>query len=216
MLKSVTLLIICLACVRLNTEPVMQEDSPPQDKNQLIGICEGCEAVFEYGDQTLSSTVTLPDYEDEGQKIHISGTVFKPGGTEPAPGVILYAYHTDQEGEYPKTGKETGWARRHGYIRGWLKTDENGKYEIRTLRPGAYPAGNSPEHIHVIVLEPDGKYYWIEDFLFDNDPNVNDQRRERANPKGGPGFVLTLEGKGQIKKATRDIELGKNIPGYPK
>ena len=49
--------------------------------------------------------------------------------------VIIYIYHTDQHGIYPTTGNETGWGKRHGFIRSWAKTGKDGKYTFYTFRP---------------------------------------------------------------------------------
>ena len=86
------------------------------------GPCEGCEAIFEYGDKKLTAVDTLPDFHDPGPRIKITGTIYKPDGKTPAKDVILYIYHTNQKGIYATKGDEKGWARRHGYIRGWIKT----------------------------------------------------------------------------------------------
>ncbi|RYY68705.1 MAG: intradiol ring-cleavage dioxygenase, partial [Chitinophagaceae bacterium] len=98
------------------------------------GRCEGCEALHEspVALDHLPSFDTLPEFNDGGEKIHISGTVFKADGRTPAPGVVLYVYHTNAAGIYPTKGNETGWEKQHGYIRGWIKTDQNGAYGFYT------------------------------------------------------------------------------------
>ena len=70
---------------------------------------------------------TLPDFYEQGLKIKVTGTIKQNDGITPAEGVILYIYHTDQAGIYSTKGGETEWAKRHGYIRGRVKTDSNGK-----------------------------------------------------------------------------------------
>jgi len=77
------------------------------------GRCEGCEAIFEspIPFEKLDETDTLPDFNEPGPKIEISGIIYKPDGKTPAAGVILYVYHTDQNGIYAKKGDETGWAK---------------------------------------------------------------------------------------------------------
>ena len=72
----------------------------------------------------------------------------------------------------------------------------------------------NPVHIHPVILEPDGKYYYIEEFLFNGDPNLTRDRTGRPYPRGGDGFVLDLTRQNGILTAHRDIELGKNVPGY--
>lgn len=130
---------------------------------RLVGApCEGCEAVLEFGDRNLFSVDTLPEFNSEGVQIKVSGTVYELDGKTPAEGVILYVYQTNEEGVYPKKGDETGWAKRHGYIRNWIKTDEQGKYTFFTQKPMFY--GTAPAHIHLTILEPNGKYYYAQDF----------------------------------------------------
>jgi len=177
------------------------------------GSCEGCEAIYEYGNKTLSPTDTLPDFYEPGTKLNVRGTIYKKNGTTPAGGVILYIYHTDQGGIYPKKGGETGWAKRHGYLRGWIKTDDSGQYEFFTRRPGAYPGRNAPEHIHVTVKEPAVNEYYIEDFLFDDDSLLTENYQKNLPKRGGSGIVR-LTNKGDLLVMQRDIVLGWNIPDY--
>lgn len=198
-----------------------QQPSPPP---RLIGSCEGCEAVFEYKDarqsaSLLTNTDTLPDFADDGARegeaqLMITGTIFKSGGTSPAANVILYFYHTDQQGVYPTRGNEKGWGRRHGYLRGWVKTGPDGRYTFYTLKPGTYPSRSEPAHIHLTVLEPDGKYYWLDDFLFEGDPLLTAEKKRRITNRGGSNGIMNLRKEGSLLVGERDIELGKNVPIY--
>src|SRR5687767_1666285 len=108
------------------------------------GGCEGCEAIHEspIPFEQLNWTDTLPDFNEPGPKLEISGIIYKADGKTPAPGVVLYIYHTDQEGNYSTKGNETGWGKRHGYIRGWVKTNQQGQYRFYTLVPASYPNSN--------------------------------------------------------------------------
>ena len=168
---------------------------------------------FEYGNRELSPTDTLPGYERAEMKLKVTGTIFKAESTTPAAGVILHIYHTNQKGIYPTRGDEKGWARRHGYIRGWMKTGTDGKYTFYTLKPASYPSRTAPAHIHPIILEADGRYYWISEYLFDYDPLVTSEVRSQDRDRGGKGIVM-LRKEGELLIAKRDIVLGKNVPGY--
>ena len=186
-----------------------------EKKYRLVGgACEGCGAVFEFGKEELFPVDTLPDFNNEGEKIQITGTIYQSDGKIPAENVILYIYHTDQDGIYPTKGNEEGWAKRHGYIRGWIKTRSDGKYTFYTLKPGTYPSGSAPAHIHPVILEPDGKYYWIEEFLFNGDPLLSGNDANIKLPRGGDSYVLTLKENDNLFIGERDIILGKNVPGY--
>jgi protocatechuate 3,4-dioxygenase beta subunit len=182
---------------------------------QLVGgPCEGCEAIFEYGEKELTSVDTLPDFNEEGFKIKVTGTIYQNNGMTPAKDVILYIYHTDQNGIYATKGGETGWAKRHGYIRGWIKTDSNGKYTFYTLKPGIYPSRSSPAHIHPTILEPNGKYYWLGSYHFAGDSLLTQKELSPKLPRGGSSGLLILRKEGNLLVGERDIILGKNVPDY--
>lgn len=180
------------------------------------GPCEGCEAIYEtpVPFSSLNMVDTLPDFNEKGPKLEISGTVYKQDGKTPAGGVVLYIYHTNQQGRYPKKGGETGWRKRHGYIRGWVKTTAEGRYKFYTLKPGPYPGRNDPAHIHITVKEPDKSEYYMDDFVFDNDSLLTKDKRSVLQNRGGNG-IMQLQPKNNLFIATRNIILGKNIPDYP-
>ena len=178
------------------------------------GPCEGCEAVFEYGNKSLRAVDTLPGFMDGGTRIKLTGTIYQPDGKTPASDVILYIYHTDTSGVYPTRGNETGWDRRHGYIRGWIKTGKDGQYTFYTRRPGQYPNRGAPVHIHATVLESNGSYYYLHDYYFKDDPSLSQQEAAKTGVRGGDGRVLTLVEEGDLLVGRRDIVLGKNVPGY--
>ena len=186
-----------------------------ESKFRLVGgPCEGCEAVFEYGDRQLFSLDTLPDFNDDGPKLKLTGTIYQQDGKTPAKDIILYIYHTDQNGIYPTKGDETGWAKRHGYLRGWIKTDSDGEYTFYTLKPGIYPSRNAPAHIHPVILEPDGKYYWIDEYLFEGDPLITEDESSDIAPRGGNSGIISLKKEAGILVGERNIILGKNVPNY--
>jgi protocatechuate 3,4-dioxygenase beta subunit len=186
----------------------------PKKEREVGGGCEGCVAVLEYGKKKLSPVDTLPDFNEPGPKLVISGTIFHKDGKTPAKDVILYIYHTDQKGEYSTKGNETGWGKRHGYIRGWIRTNADGKYAFYTLRPAAYPGRENPEHIHPVIKEPGVKEYWIDEFLFDDDTILTVRERNSQQGRGGKGIVQTKKDKNGVQAANRDIILGLNVPGY--
>lgn len=187
-----------------------------QKELKVGGRCEGCEAIYESAVpfEQLNEIDTLPDFADPGPKIEISGTVYKRDGKTPAPGVVLYIYHTDQKGIYATKGDEKDWAKRHGYIRGWIKTNETGQYKFYTLVPASYPNSNNPKHIHPTIKEEGKSEYWIDEFLFADDPLLPEKEKTKANPVGGSGVLHPVMKDGMLR-ASRDIILGLNVRDYP-
>ncbi|MEO7801666.1 MAG: hypothetical protein ABIR81_06690 [Ginsengibacter sp.] len=194
-------------------QPIQNESQKFEQK--VGGACEGCEAVYEspIPFNKLKSDITLPDYNDAGPKLEVSGVVYKVDGKTPAGNVVVYVYHTDQKGIYAKKGDEKGWGKRHGYIRGWLKTNAKGEYCFRTLRPASYPNSTNPQHIHITIKEPGKNEYWIDEFEFADDP-LRNKEKVNSKPVGGNG-ILTIENENGIQKGKRNIILGLNVQDYP-
>lgn len=139
----------------------------------------------------LTNVVAIADSNEPGERLVISGTLYRADSTTPYPGVILYAYHTDNTGHYSKRGDERGAQKWHGHLHGWGKSDSNGRYEIRTIRPARYPDNTIPAHIHVAIREPNGSaQYYINDFVFADDSLVNKQYLNSiSGHPGGTGVV---------------------------
>ncbi|MFN7117445.1 MAG: intradiol ring-cleavage dioxygenase [Saprospiraceae bacterium] len=209
-MKMIMMLFSVMMCCSACTESPAQASKT--DK-KVGGSCEGCEAIYEYGKKKLSSVDTLPDFFDKGPKLKVTGTIYKKDGKTPAKDVILYIYHTDQTGVYPTKGGETGWARRHGYIRGWIKTGADGKYTFYTLRPASYPNSKNPQHIHPTIKEPGKSEYYIDEYQFADDPFLTPEQRKYCENRGGSGIKQTTQS-GDLQVFKRDIILGLNIPGY--
>lgn len=190
--------------------------SAQQELNsKLVGApCDGCEAIFEYGDRKLTPIDTLPDFNKTGVKIKVEGTIYQADGKTPAENVILYVHHTNTEGIYAPSDDAQGWGKKHGYNRGWIRTGKNGHYAIYTVKPAPYPNSSMAAHIHYEILEPNGKYYWLGSCHFEGDPHLTADKINPDSPRGGSSGLLSLEKEGNLWVGQRDIILGKNVPGY--
>jgi protocatechuate 3,4-dioxygenase beta subunit len=148
--------------------------------------------------------------------MQIDGTVFDSSGRA-VPGVIVYAYHTNAAGLYPHGARPRGEASyRHGRLRGWAITDENGRYRFLTVRPAGYPDTDLPQHVHMHVIEVGCCTYYIDDILFTDDPRLTPRMREQLTlGRGGSGVATPRKDTSGTWMVTRDIVLGANIPGYP-
>ncbi len=212
------IMIFSLVAFTACTQSTSQKKSASDAKSNVHigGSCEGCEAIYEspVAFENLSWIDTLPDFNEKGPKLEVSGTVYQADGKTPAKDVVIYIYHTDQTGRYSTKGNEKGWGKRHGYIRGWMKTNNEGKYKFYTLRPAPYPIFPDAAHIHPVIKEPGKNEYYIDAYLFDDDPLLSDKEKNRLEKRGGNGILKLKEITG-IWYAERNIYLGKNIPDYP-
>ena len=72
-----------------------------------------------------------------------------------------------------------------------------------------------PAHIHPAILEPNIEYpYYIDEFVFDDDPLLTEQKRNANENRCGSG-IFQLTRQGDIQVTIHDIILGKNIPDFP-
>lgn len=156
----------------------------------------------------LGSVMTIGNLHEPGDKLVISGTIYKADGTTPYANVLVYAYHTNSKGYYAKAGDETGVQKWHGHLHGWCKTDDKGYYEIRSIRPARYPGNAIPAHIHAAVREPQGSTYYISDFVFKDDSLVNDRYvKSITSSVGGAGIVNVVRSPNGTWTGQRDIIL---------
>lgn len=169
--------------------------------------CEGCEAIREGAPATMSSVARIASVDEPGDRLILTGTVRTADGRKPAAGVIVYVHHTNTAGRYPNRPTDTGWARRHGYLRGWVLTDSTGTYRFETIRPGSYPGRPDPAHIHFILKEPGRQEYWIEDVVFTDDTLVTPAYRGQQSGRGGSGIVTPRRDPNGVWIARRDITL---------
>ncbi len=163
--------------------------------------------TFEAPKNVSWRTVISPKPEP-GEKLIISGTVYLPDGKTPAKDVIIYIHHTNNKGIYPKRGNEKGNGKYHGYLRGWMKTNANGKYEFETIRPAPYNSQNpGPAHIHYNIEAPNYPEYWLTGLWFSDDPRIDKNKIERD---GGFSNITTLtKDKNNVLRGKRDILLQK-------
>lgn len=138
---------------------------------------------------------------EPGVRIVVSGRVFDANG-RPVPHVDIRAYHTDARGLYRADGSmysDTAPPR----LRGSLRTDENGAYDIETIRPAPYPSRTLPAHIHFELHPPNGpRDYAI--LYFADDPLLTREQRAKT-----PQAICRLAPVKGVLHCTRDFHLGK-------
>jgi protocatechuate 3,4-dioxygenase, beta subunit len=180
------------------------------------GGCDGCELMYIDLPKNINSTDTSAGWFEKGTKILITGKVFQIDGKTPAKDVTIYYWQTDNNGLYSFKSSQNKEAKRHGHLRGWVKTDQDGKYSIYTIRPAPYPNENIPAHIHTSIKESDiENEYYIDEFVFDDDRLLTGEKRKALENRGGSGILRVVDANG-VWVAEHNIILGLNIPNYPK
>jgi protocatechuate 3,4-dioxygenase beta subunit len=163
-------------------------DSDTCDDNENVRCC------FVGMPGNLTSEMKIAGNDEPGERLVIRGRVFKADAKTPYAGVIIYAYHTDAKGIYPKKGDETGIRRWHGRLHGWCRTDAEGWFSIHSIRPASYPNSRAAAHIHHVVQEPDGSEpYYINDTVFEDDKFVDDRFREAEKRFGGSSGITKVQ-----------------------
>ncbi len=200
------------------TSPNNQQRSGPgttlkQDR-QVGGSCECCEAWKDGIPDNLTWETQIAPVSEPGERLEISGTIFKKDGKTPASDIILYVYQTDADGNYSNGPGISACANRHGHLRGWVKTGTDGRFRFRTVRPASYPGTTIEQHIHAIIKEPGLSEYWIDSFYFDDDPNLPEKLRKNDKQRAGSGVLTLKKNEGGIWAGERDIVLGLYVPGY--
>ena len=171
------------------------------------GPCQGCELVFVDMPVHLKSNSRIAQVGEKGEVLVLSGTVYKQDGM-PAGGIIVYAYQTNAKGSYPKGSTS------HGKLRGWVLTDQKGRYQFETVRPGAYPGRDVLQHIHLHIIEPNKATYYINSVTFDDDPLLTNEHQQKQSCRGGCGESHPERNELGVWHVRHDITLGEGIPKY--
>lgn len=143
------------------------------------------------------SKVVVAGEGEPGAPLVVSGVVSGADGA-PLPGASVFVYQTGEDGIYGPEGN------RNPRLKGYMRTDAEGRYEFRTVKPGSYPGSRIAAHIHIHVAPPGGEEQ-VGEIVFEGDPFVSE--RMRSNPFFA---VRGLErGDDGVLRVTHDVRLGR-------
>ena len=161
-------------------------------------------AVADKPEEPTSWNVKIVPDNEPGEPLIVSGTIYSPDGKSTLEGITLYVYQTDATGVYTTTGGENRTTR----IRGVMRTNAQGRYEFRTIKPGSYPNSRNPAHIHAYVSGPGYPEYWIDEYHFTDDRFISDEDKRNAASQGTFSPILNpTRGADGILRAVRDIRI---------
>lgn len=156
------------------------------------------------GSKSYSWQTTITPQNEPGEPLVVSGTIYRADGKTPIAGALLYVYQTDAEGYYRKGSSGSDNPR----LKGWMKTNADGKYELHTIKPGSYPGSRNPAHIHAKVTVPGHPEQWIDEFHFEGDPFLNEAHVRKEIAKGRFSSVMRMRrDAGGTIRCERDIRL---------
>jgi Protocatechuate 3,4-dioxygenase beta subunit len=134
---------------------------------------------------SLSSAARIAPATEPGIPLIVRGRAVAEDGKTPVANAVIFGYHTDKDGHYDRPGSGAhSWR-----LKGWARTGADGGFEFRTIRPGAYPRRNTPEHIHFNIFLEDGRRYWAAGLEFDDDPLLPAGDRLESKRRGAFGGV---------------------------
>jgi catechol 1,2-dioxygenase len=139
--------------------------------------------------------------DEPGEPLLIAGRVTAADTCRPLKGAVVDVWQADAAGRYDNE---------RFHLRGRVKTDDEGRYQIETILPGNYTDGGfgRAKHIHYIVSAP-GYAPLTTECYFEGDARNQTDRLVRSSliiPLSGlaPG-----SGKGKQLKGTFDVVLSK-------
>jgi len=155
-------------------------------------------------EKNAPSKVTVTSKDEPGERLIVSGKVFGPDGKTPLAGASVYVYHTDAKGLYTPGPTNDN---RNPRLRGYMRTDAEGRYEYSTIKPAPYPNNRIPAHIHYVVNAP-GHKERIFEIVFEGDPLIDDRIRTDAAKEGSAFSIrpLTRDQQG-VWRCAQDVKM---------
>jgi protocatechuate 3,4-dioxygenase beta subunit len=163
---------------------------------------EDSEQSLEWDERTITWRTRIAPLDEPGQSFTLSGRALSVDGGQPVAGVVVMAYHTNHNGTYPQGGTP-----RRITMRAWTRTGADGRYAFDTIKPGIYPSRDGPAHVHMTVIEPGKRPYWIDEVVFEGEYGVTSAYRAAQGRRGGEGTVRLTKDASGVLQAVRDIRL---------
>jgi protocatechuate 3,4-dioxygenase beta subunit len=123
---------------------------------------------------------------------------FRDAAGEPIMDALLYLYHTSAKGWYSDKAahiQANSGDVKHARLFGYMRTDQDGRAEVHTIRPSGYPQSELPAHIH-LGLDAGGKSLPVGEIQFDDDPRLTPAQRKHSAQEGAMIVKVTKESDG--------------------
>jgi protocatechuate 3,4-dioxygenase beta subunit len=149
----------------------------------VLGALGLTSLVLQPGGEPRTSSIAIAPAGEPGDAMSVEGRILMKDGT-PARGLRVYVYQTDARGYYSAGAQdERNPGERNPRLKGYLTTDDEGRYAFRTIKPGQYPGSGPPAHIHYEVTNASGAVERFE-LVFEGDSRLTDAIRRDAAAHG--------------------------------
>lgn len=123
----------------------------------------------------IGSSLSISSNEEIGTHIFIKGRILDEKG-KPISDALIHVFHADSKGYYaPTDSVNNTMAENDPRLFGFLRTDNSGSYELKTVRPASYPKKYNnrtiPQHIHFKV-SAEGFVERNIQMAFEDDPSM--------------------------------------------
>jgi protocatechuate 3,4-dioxygenase beta subunit len=171
-------------------------------RSQDIEFMRALERAQRERPRVLTATGRIAPAGEPGTPLVIHGRVFRRDGRTPAPDVVVFAYHTDAAGHYDVVS-----AGPHSWrLRGWVKTDSEGRFEFATIRPAPYPNGRTAAHVHLSIDAP-GVSRQDAGLLFEGDPLLTASERHQSAIDGEFASVRPVQERAGVQHVTLNVRI---------
>lgn len=153
--------------------------------------------------QEITSTGRIASEAEPGVPFVIRGVLVEPNGA-PAAGVLIHAYQRDRDGlEFgPEDNPLTTWR-----LNGWARSDADGRFEFKTIRPAPDNLGREAAHIHFTLVSQEYGRQWAQKVFLGDDPLVPVRERGSSEKAGEFGWVKEPQEKGGVQSIEIKIRL---------
>ncbi|HUP59757.1 MAG TPA: hypothetical protein VNA69_05005 [Thermoanaerobaculia bacterium] len=151
--------------------------------------------------RSVASDARIAPPNEPGTPLVVHGRLFQRNGATPVAGVIVFAYQTDRTGVYNRNNVR-GWR-----LRGWARTDAEGRFTFRTIRPGTYPNRSAPAHIHLSIQGPGMPRRWTNEVQFADDALHTPRARRESEAAGAFGSIRPVTTRGGVQHVEFHLRL---------
>lgn len=154
----------------------------------------------------ITSVSRIAPKSEAGVPFVIKGKVFNPDNSI-GKGVTVHSYHRDAKGfDFGENDSQfTTWK-----LQGWTRTDKDGTFEFRTIRPAADHIGREGAHIHFTTISTEFGRQWANKVFLSDDPLLTKSQRKMSKEAGKYGWICEVKEKDGIQYIEVNIILKEN------